>query len=118
LEKITRRFSGSQTTAKSFATISRLRTVLKVWIAHYWGKHLLTEVEGLDVKNWLKSLHLARSYKAKIRNTLSALFSHARLYKFYFSENPISEVRQSGKRKVEPGVLTKPSSNDCFPIWE
>jgi hypothetical protein len=55
---------------KSFATISRLQTVLKVWIAPYWGKHLLTEVEALDVKHWLKSLPLARSYKAKIRNTL------------------------------------------------
>ena len=92
---------------KSFATISRLQTVLNVWIAPYWGKHLLTEVEALDVKNWLKSLPLARSYKCKIRNTLSALFSHARLYKFYCAENPISEVKQSGKRKVEPGVLTK-----------
>ena len=36
---------------KSFATISRLQTVLKVWISPYWGKHLLTEVEALDVKN-------------------------------------------------------------------
>ena len=78
---------------KSFATISRLQTVLKVWIAPYWGKHLLSEVEALDVKNWLKSLPLARSYKCKIRNTLSALFSHARLYKFYSPENPIAEVK-------------------------
>jgi integrase len=92
---------------KSFATISRLQTVLKVWIAPYWGKHLLSEVEALDVKNWLKSLPLARSYKCKIRNTLSALFSHARLYKFYSPENPIAEVKQSGKRKMEPGVLSK-----------
>jgi len=92
---------------KSFATISRLQTVLKVWIAPYWGKHLLSEVEALDVKNWLKSLPLARSYKCKIRNTLSALFSHARLYKLYSAENPIAEVKQSGKRKMEPGVLTK-----------
>jgi integrase len=92
---------------KSFATISRLQTVLRVWIAPYWGKHLLSEVEALDVKNWLKSLPLARSYKCKIRNTLSALFSHARLYKFYSAENPIVEVKQSGKRKMEPGVLTK-----------
>jgi integrase len=59
------------------------------------------------VKNWLKRLPLARSYKCKIRNTLSALFSHARLYKFYSVENPIAEVKQSGKRMVEPGVLTK-----------
>ena len=51
---------------------------------------------------------LARSYKSKIRNTLSALFSHARLYKFYSAENPIADVKQSGKRKMEPGVLTKP----------
>ena len=92
---------------KSFATISRLQTVLKVWIAPYWGKHLLSEVEALDVKNWLKSLPLARSYKCKIRNTLSALFSHARLYKFYSPENPIAEVKQSGKRKMEPCVLSK-----------
>jgi hypothetical protein len=54
----------------SFATISRLQTVLNVWIAPCWCKHLLTEVEALDVKNWLKSLPLARSYKCKIRNTL------------------------------------------------
>jgi hypothetical protein len=82
---------------KSFATISRLKTVLNVWISPYWGTHLLTEVEALDVKNWLKSLPLARSYKSKIRNTLSALFSRARLYKFYSAENPIAAVKQIGQ---------------------
>ena len=57
---------------------------------------------------------LARSYKSKIRNTLSALFSHARLYKFYSAENPIAEVKQSGKRMLEPGVLTKAQLEQLF----
>src|SRR5205085_1922876 len=76
------------------------------WIEPAWGSLSLTDITPLNVKTWLKSLSLARATKARFRNLLSALFSHAKLYSFYQGENPISAVVQSGKRMAAPGILT------------
>jgi hypothetical protein len=52
-----------------------------------------------------------------VLNGSAALFSHGRLYKFYSAENPISEVKQSGTRKTEPGVLAKTQLEELLSIW-
>lgn len=58
-----------------------------------------------------KPKRLARGTKAKIRNLMSVLFNHAIRWELYH-KNPISGpgrkagVRQSGKRKKAPAVLT------------
>ena len=54
---------------------------------------------------WLKTIPLARGSKAKIRNILSALFSHAIRWE-WADKNPITKVRQSAKRLRTPDVLT------------
>jgi integrase len=62
-------------------------------------------------KKKAKPKRLARGTKAKIRNLMSVLFNHAIRWKL-FDKNPISGpgrkagVRQSGKRKKAPTVLT------------
>jgi len=73
---------------KSFATISRLQTVLNVWISPHWGKHLLTEVEALDVKNWLKRLSLARSYKLQNPQHPFCLVQPCAVVQVLFSRKP------------------------------
>ncbi len=59
----------------------------------------------MDVEAWLKTLPLARGSKAKIRNIMSALFSHAIRWE-WTEKNPITSVRQSAKRSRTPDVLT------------
>lgn len=51
----------------------------------------------------LKSL--ANGTRAKLRNIMSAIYSHAVRWEF-FDRNPIASVRQTAKRRCEPEVLT------------
>jgi integrase len=59
----------------------------------------------VQVEQWLKSLPLASGSKAKIRNIMSALYSHAIRWE-WASKNPITHVRQSAKRRKTPAILT------------
>jgi site-specific recombinase XerD len=65
----------------------------------------LTDVKPIHVEEWLKSLPMSRGSKAKIRNIMSALYSHAQRWEWTTS-NPITYVRQSAKRSRIPTVLT------------
>ena len=56
-------------------------------------------------RSWLGTLPLANGTKAKLRNLMHALFSHAMRWEF-FVHNPITLVRQSAKRVRVPDVLT------------
>jgi integrase len=53
----------------------------------------------------LKKVPLARGSNAKIRNVMSAVFSHAIRWE-WTEKNPIKSVRQSAKRSRVPDVLT------------
>lgn len=57
-------------------------------------------------RKWLRSLDLANGTKAKIRNHLSALFSHCIRHELYNKLNPIASVRQSAVRQRDPDYLT------------
>ena len=65
----------------------------------------------MAVEQWLKTLSfengdpLARGSKAKIRNIMSALYSHAIRWE-WAARNPITSVRQSAKRQSVPEILT------------
>jgi integrase len=78
---------------------------LNKWVIPRWQNYELAEVRTVEVKAWLRSLPLARSTCAKIRNLMSVLFNHAWRHDF-FDRNPISLVRQSAKRRKAPNVLT------------
>lgn len=55
----------------------------------------------------MSELDLARGSKAKIRNHMSALFSHCMRHELYHKPlNPISTVWQSAKRERTPEILT------------
>jgi len=90
---------------KSYATQVTYGGYLRNWILPRWRSYRLTEVKAVDVEKWLRTLVLARGSKAKIRNIMSALFSHAMRWECA-EKNPISSVRQSSKRQKTPEVLT------------
>jgi integrase len=69
---------------KSYATQVTYEGYLKKWILPRWGVCCLPDVKAVEVEKWLKMLcfkktgiPLARGSKAKIRNIMSALYSHA-----------------------------------------
>jgi integrase len=69
------------------------------------GEVCLGDVKAIEVESWLRSLPLASSSCAKIRNVMSILFNHACRYELS-DRNPIRFVRQSAKRRTAPEVLT------------
>jgi integrase len=84
----------------AYSTKEVYKANLKNWIEPKWGGLLLSELEelpGVYVENWLKNVDLATGTKAKVRNILSALCSHAMRYG-WMKNHPIKgKVRQSAK---------------------
>lgn len=72
------------------------------------GNKYLHDIKAVAVEHWLRNLsELSNGSKCKIRNIMSGIFSHAIRYEFA-DKNPITAVRQSGKRRKVP-VLLEPS---------
>jgi integrase len=97
---------------KSYSTQVTYEGYLKKWILPRWRTYPLKDIKAVDVEKWLKWLcfpktgvPLARGSRAKIRNIMSALYSHAIRWE-WAEKNPISNVRQSAKRQKAPDVLT------------
>lgn len=89
---------------KSYHTQVTYEGYLRKWIVPRWGSYRLPEIKAVEVERWLKSLALAKGSKAKIRNIMSALYSHAIRWE-WAGRNPITSVRQSSKREKIPDVL-------------
>jgi len=96
---------------KSYSTQDTYNGYLRKWILPRWRSYRLSEVKAVEVERWLKTLcfpdgvPLAKGSKAKIRNIMSALYSHAIRWE-WVTGNPITSVRQSAKREKVPEVLT------------
>lgn len=96
---------------KSWSTQDTYDGYLRKWILPRWRSYRLSEVKAVAVEAWLKTLSfengnpLSRGSKAKIRNIMSALFSHAIRWE-WATRNPITSVRQSAKREAVPDILT------------
>jgi integrase len=90
---------------KSHATLENYRGNLNLYILPKWGAMRLSAVRTVAVEAWLHSLPLAPGTRSKIRNQMSAIFTHGIRHEF-ISLNPISKVRCSAARLREPDVLT------------
>jgi integrase len=85
----------------------------KNWILPRWGGYLLSDIKTVEVESWLKTLshrrvqptRLPYGTRAKIRAVMKTLFNHAKRYEL-FHHNPIALVRQSGRRRRIPEILT------------
>jgi len=92
-------------TWKTHSTKVTYEGYLRKWILPRWGSYFVTEIRAGEVELWLRSLALARSSCAKIRNLMSVLFNHGMRHDICGC-NPIRLVRQSAKRKKIPTVLS------------
>ena len=90
---------------RTFSTRNGYEGYLKKWVIPRWGTRTLASIKAGEVELWMRSLPLARSTCAKIRNVMSVLFNHT-IRHGIGSLNPIRLVRQSAKRKKIPLVLT------------
>ncbi len=90
---------------KAHSTREVYGSYIKTWVVPMWGPCSMYDVRTVDVEAWLDTLPLANGSRAKIRNVMSAIFSHAMRYE-WLDRNPITLVRQSAKRQRLPDVLT------------
>jgi integrase len=93
---------------KSYSTKRCYSDYLTNWIVPRWGEYTLTRIENgiaVHVEEWLSTIQRSRGTKAKIRNIMSAVCSHAIRYG-WMKTNPIRAVRQSAKRERIPVPLT------------
>jgi integrase len=90
---------------KTHSTKVTYEGYLNKWILPRWGKYPLVGVNAGEVELWLRSLALAKSSCAKIRNLMSVVFNHGIRYEIC-DRNPIRLVRQSAKRKAIPMILS------------
>src|SRR6266567_1959781 len=90
---------------KSFSTTENHRLLFRRYIEPRWGQFRLSAIRTVEVEEWLHSLPLAPSSKAKLKCVLSVLYNHAIRYE-WLTFNPISRVRTSQKRLRDKDVLT------------
>jgi len=103
---------------RTYSTRQAYRSYLDNHILPRWDAVMLREVKAVHVEEWLRDLKpLANGTRAKIRNIMSALFTHAIRYG-WMKENPIREVRQSAKRETVPDVLSAEEIKALLPRLE
>ena len=90
---------------KTHSTKITYEGYLNKWILPRWERYPLVRVNAGEVEVWLRSLPLARSSCAKIRNIMSVVFNHGIRHDIC-DRNPIQLVRQSAKRKAVPVILS------------
>ncbi len=105
---------------RAWSTKQKHRDLLNFYILPRWGTIRLVDVKTVAVEAWLGTLMVTKGSennpqkqamadptKQAIRNTFSTLFTHAQRYEFAPpGYNPISLVRQTGKRSRIPHILT------------
>lgn len=90
---------------KTQKTRKTYKVYLNKWIRPRWGKEYLHNIKPIQVEAWLRSIKdLSNGSKAKMRNIMSGVFSHALRYEMV-NKNPITPVRQAGGREKVPVIL-------------
>ena len=85
----------SERTHLAYATREIYGLYIRRWILDRWRGVALDHIRGADVESWLDSAELqelSNGTKAKIRNIMSAIYSHAKRQD-WIQFNPISTVR-------------------------
>ena len=100
-------------TRRAWSTKENYKEMLNLFILPRWETTRMVDVKSVAVEGWLASLlstktgkPLENGTKQRIRNIFSVLFTHAQRYEFVpQGHNPISLVRQTGKRSRIPDIL-------------
>jgi Site-specific recombinase XerD len=111
VEQLATHFKNVEAPQKSYSTREGYKKMLDNQVIPRWGNYSLAAIKSIEVENWLRKLPrkdgrpASPATKSKIRNVMSAIFSHAIRYG-WASHNPITAVRTSAKRLHEPDILT------------
>jgi integrase len=101
---------------RAFSTKYNSRCYLRKWILPKWGEYELDEIKAVAVEDWLRSLRIrptkahpggkkaSKGTRKKIRDIMHLIYEHAARYE-WIARNPITSVRQSGRREKEPEIL-------------
>jgi integrase len=96
---------NTETSWRTYSTRMGYKGYMGKWVIPRWGQRTLVSIQAGEVELGMRSLPLARSTCAKIRNVRSVLFNHT-IRHGICNANPIRLVRQGAKRKRIPLVLT------------
>jgi integrase len=96
---------GEHSENKAFSTKQTNSGYLTNWLLPKWKGIELEALRAIEVEQWLATLDLEPGTKAKLRNLMSGIYSHAKRYG-WITHNPIEAVRQSAKRSRVPSVLS------------
>jgi integrase len=111
IEQLAAHYQLVELPLKAHSTAEGYRSYLNLHVTPTWGKHSLSAIKSVQIEGWLRNLKkidgqpASPGTKTKIRNLMSALFSHAIRYE-WAAINPITPVRTSAKRLRTPDILT------------
>jgi integrase len=111
MEQLAAHYERVELPSKAYSTQEGYKNYIALHVLPRWGKHSLAAVKSVEVEAWLRGIKTASGRPAspgtrtKIRNLLSAMFSHAIRYE-WAARNPITTVRTSSKRLRIPDILS------------
>src|ERR1700722_5501952 len=105
LKQLVNHYTQHELPRLAYSTQAAYVSYLNSSLMPVWGNHQLREVKAVAVESWLGTLPFKNGTKAKLRNILCSLFSHACRWEFT-DRNPITHVRQATQRATQPVVLT------------
>ena len=111
VDQLAAHYKSVEIPLKAHSTAEGYKNFLKVHVIPRWGQYALSAIKSVEVETWLRNLKrmdgqpTSPATKSKIRNLMSALFSHA-IRNEWAARNPITAVRTSAKRLRTPDILT------------
>jgi len=111
MEQLAAHYQRVELPLKAHSTQEGYKNYIEIHILPQWGRHSLAAIKAVAVEAWLRGLQTTAGKPAspgtrtKIRNLMSALFSHAIRFE-WAARNPITAVRTSSKRLQTPDILT------------
>jgi len=104
VRQLVKHYEENELPKKAWSTQRTVETTHRIWVLPNWGEHKLIDVKTIQVESWLHGLSLANHTKAKIRNVMHIVFTHACRHE-WLDKNPMTLVRQSAKRQKVLDVL-------------
>ncbi len=94
--------------SERFSTRRSCQSWLKNHILPKWGECPITDLQALEVRNWLRGLVLTPKSRGHIKALIRQLWSHAMLHLYVdLAVNPMTLVRLKGAtKKRKPRSLT------------
>jgi integrase len=111
VEQLAIHYLNNEVPPKAYATREGYKNIINTRVIPRWGNATLSSFKPIEVENWLRGLKrrngkpASPGTKTKVRNIMSAMFSHAMRYGWAI-QNPITPVRTSSQRLKDPDLLT------------